>query len=38
MLLIYGEHPNKKMTEIESFDMNFLEEDFVSIGGVKRDL
>jgi hypothetical protein len=26
------------MTEIESFDMNFLEEDFVSIGGSRFHL
>lgn len=35
---MYGEHPDGGMTEIESRDVDFLEEDFPSIGEVKKDL
>ncbi|KAL0316519.1 UNVERIFIED_CONTAM: Retrovirus-related Pol polyprotein from transposon TNT 1-94 [Sesamum radiatum] len=33
--VMYGEYPNKGMTEIESHDVDFLEEDFPSISEVK---
>ncbi|KAK4384341.1 Retrovirus-related Pol polyprotein from transposon TNT 1-94 [Sesamum angolense] len=33
--VMYGEYPNKGMTEIESRDVDFLEEDFPSISEVK---
>lgn len=36
--VMYGEHPDGGMTEIESRDVNFLEEDFPTIGEVKGDL
>ncbi|KAL0294413.1 UNVERIFIED_CONTAM: hypothetical protein Sradi_6889400 [Sesamum radiatum] len=35
---MYGEHPDKGMTEIGSRDVDFLEEDFLSISEVKRNL
>ncbi|KAL0408436.1 UNVERIFIED_CONTAM: hypothetical protein Sradi_1778000 [Sesamum radiatum] len=35
---MYGEHPDKGMTEIESRDIDFLEEDFPSISEVKENL
>ncbi|KAL0311684.1 UNVERIFIED_CONTAM: hypothetical protein Scaly_2917200 [Sesamum calycinum] len=36
--VMYGEYPNKGMTEIESRDVDFLEEDFPSISEVKGNL
>ncbi|KAL0394937.1 UNVERIFIED_CONTAM: Retrovirus-related Pol polyprotein from transposon TNT 1-94 [Sesamum latifolium] len=36
--VMYGEHPDKGMTEIESRDVDFLEEDFPSISEVKGNL
>ncbi|KAL0404450.1 UNVERIFIED_CONTAM: hypothetical protein Sradi_2085800 [Sesamum radiatum] len=36
--VMYGEHPDKGMTEIESRDVDFLEEDFPSISEVKENL
>ncbi|KAL0340315.1 UNVERIFIED_CONTAM: Copia protein [Sesamum radiatum] len=36
--VMYGEYPNKRMTEIESRDVDFLEEDFPSISEVKGNL
>ncbi|KAL0378716.1 UNVERIFIED_CONTAM: hypothetical protein Sradi_3177100 [Sesamum radiatum] len=36
--VMYGEHPNKGMTKIESRDVDFLEEDFSSISEVKGSL
>ncbi|KAL0386674.1 UNVERIFIED_CONTAM: Retrovirus-related Pol polyprotein from transposon TNT 1-94 [Sesamum latifolium] len=35
---MYGEHPDKGITEIESRDVDFLEEDFPSISEVKGNL
>ncbi|KAL0303420.1 UNVERIFIED_CONTAM: hypothetical protein Sradi_6210100 [Sesamum radiatum] len=35
---MYGEHSDKGMTEIESCDVDFLEEDFPSISEVKGNL
>ncbi|KAL0283562.1 UNVERIFIED_CONTAM: putative mitochondrial protein [Sesamum radiatum] len=35
---MYSEYPNKEMTEIESRDADFLEEDFPSISEVKGNL
>ena len=35
---MYGEHPDGGMTEIESRNVDFLENDFPSIGEVKKDL
>uniref|UniRef100_A0A2N9HFT4 Integrase catalytic domain-containing protein n=1 Tax=Fagus sylvatica TaxID=28930 RepID=A0A2N9HFT4_FAGSY len=36
--VMYGEHPNGGMTEIESRDIDFIETDFPSIGNANRDL
>uniref|UniRef100_A0A2N9ER04 Integrase catalytic domain-containing protein n=1 Tax=Fagus sylvatica TaxID=28930 RepID=A0A2N9ER04_FAGSY len=36
--VMYGEHPNGGMTEIESRDIDFIETDFPSIGEANRDL
>uniref|UniRef100_A0A2N9IVG1 CCHC-type domain-containing protein n=1 Tax=Fagus sylvatica TaxID=28930 RepID=A0A2N9IVG1_FAGSY len=36
--VMYGEHPNGGMTEIESRDINFIETNFPSIGNANRDL
>ncbi|KAL0322195.1 UNVERIFIED_CONTAM: Copia protein [Sesamum calycinum] len=36
--VMYGEYPNKGMTEIESRDVDFLEEDFPNIIEVKWNL
>ncbi|KAL0386489.1 UNVERIFIED_CONTAM: Retrovirus-related Pol polyprotein from transposon TNT 1-94 [Sesamum latifolium] len=36
--VMYGEHPDKGITEIESRDVDFLEEDFPSISEVKGNL
>jgi hypothetical protein len=35
--VIYGEHSDEGMTEIESHDINFLEKDFLNIGEVKNE-
>ena len=35
---MYGEHSDGGMTEIESRDVNFIEEDFLSISEAKQDL
>uniref|UniRef100_A0A2N9IG39 Integrase catalytic domain-containing protein n=1 Tax=Fagus sylvatica TaxID=28930 RepID=A0A2N9IG39_FAGSY len=36
--VMYGEHPNGGMTEIELRDIDFIETDFPSIGDANRDL
>uniref|UniRef100_A0A2N9G9I0 Integrase catalytic domain-containing protein n=1 Tax=Fagus sylvatica TaxID=28930 RepID=A0A2N9G9I0_FAGSY len=36
--VMYGEHPNGGMTEIESRDIDFIETDFPSINDANRDL
>ncbi|KAK4435190.1 hypothetical protein Salat_0682300 [Sesamum alatum] len=36
--VMYDEHPDRGMTEIESRDVDFLEEDFPSISEVKWDI
>ena len=36
--LMYREHPNGGMTEIESRNVHFLEDEFPSIGEIKKDL
>uniref|UniRef100_A0A2N9FM86 Integrase catalytic domain-containing protein n=1 Tax=Fagus sylvatica TaxID=28930 RepID=A0A2N9FM86_FAGSY len=36
--VMYGEHPNGGMTEIESRDIDFIETDFPSIGDANKDL
>ena len=36
--LMYGEHSDGGMTEIESYDVNFIEDDFPSISEAKEDL
>ena len=36
--VMYGEHSNGGMTEIESCDINFVEDDFPSISEAKLDL
>ena len=35
---MYWEHPNGGMTEIESRNVDFLEDEFLSIGEIKKDL
>ena len=35
---MYGEHPNGGMTEIESYDIDFIETNFPSIGDAIREL
>jgi len=35
---MYGEHPNGGMTEIESRNVDFFEDEFPSIGEIKKDL
>ena len=35
---MYGEHSDGGMTEIESRDVNFIEDDFPSISEAKQDL
>jgi len=36
--VMYGEHPNGEMIEIESRTVNFLEDKYPSIGEIKKDL
>ena len=36
--VMYGEHYDGRMTEIESRDVNFIEDDFPSISEEKQDL
>jgi len=36
--VIYGEHPNDNMMKIESCDVNFLENEFLSICEIKNHL
>jgi len=35
---MYEEHPNGDMTEIESHNVDFLEDEFPSISEIKKDL
>ena len=35
---MYGEHPNGGMIEIESRNVDFFEDAFLSIGEIKKDL
>jgi len=34
---MYGKYPNGGMTEIDSHNVNFLEDEFSTIGGIKKD-
>ena len=34
---MYGEHRNSGLTEIESRIVDFLEDEFLSIGGIKKN-
>jgi len=36
--VMYGEHPNGGMTKIKSRNVDFLENEFPSIGEIKKDL
>jgi len=36
--VMYGEHPDGGMTEVESRDIDFLENDYPTTGDAKRDL
>jgi len=36
--VMYGEHLNGGMTEVESRNVDFLEDEFLSIGEIKKDL
>ena len=35
--VMYGEHPNGGMKEVDSRNVDFLEDEFPSIGEVKKD-
>ena len=35
---MYDEHPNERLTEIKSCNIDFIENDFLSIGEVKKSL
>jgi len=35
---MYEEHPNGGMTEIKSRNVDFLEDEFPSVGEIKKDL
>ena len=35
---MYGKHPNGGITEIDSCNVDFLEDEFLSIGEIKKDL
>jgi len=36
--VMYGEHPTGRMIEIEFRNIDFLEDEFLSIGEIKKDL
>jgi len=36
--VMYKKHPNGGMTKIESCNVNFVEDEFLSIGEIKKDL
>jgi len=36
--VMYSEHPNGGMTEVDSLNVEFLEDEFPSIGEIKNDL
>ena len=36
--VMYREHPNGGVTEIESHNVDFLEDEFPSVGEIKKDL
>jgi len=36
--VLFGEHPNGVMTKIDSRNVDFLEDEFPSIGDMKQDL
>jgi len=36
--VIYGEHPNGGMTKVDSRNVDFLKDEFLSIGEIKTDL
>jgi len=36
--VMYGEHPNSGMTDIDSHNVDFLEDEFPTIGEVKKDI
>ena len=35
--VMYGEHPNGGVTEVDSHNVEFLEDEFPSIGEIKQD-
>jgi len=35
---MFGEHPDGGMTEVDSCNVDFLEDEFLSIGEIKKDL
>ena len=35
---MFGEHPNGGMTEVDSRSIDFLEDEFSSIGEIKQDI
>ena len=36
--IMFGEHPNGSMTEIDSRNVEFLDDEFPSINKIKKDL
>jgi len=36
--VMFGEHPNGGMTKIDSHNVEFLEDEFSSVGEIKKDL
>jgi len=36
--VMFGEHPNGSMTEVDSRNVTFLEDEFPSVGEIKQDL
>jgi len=35
---MYGEHPNGGLIEVDSCNVEFLEDEFSSIGEIKQDI
>ena len=35
---MFGEHPDGGMTEVDSYNVDFLKDEFLSIDEIKQDL
>jgi len=35
---MFGEHPKRGMTEVDSHNVNFVKDEFPSVGEIKQDL